>query len=260
MNFALSTIMFPPPELAKSLDYARELGIELEIFPMWHDPAFGEFITTHLSDLRGIASSFHEQYHFCDHSFARGTKEHKDAFNYCRKTFEAAVEVGAESIVFHHNNRLVSASEKADMIKHSTESLHEMNALSAEYGIPYVVENAGVIPVGNLLFDEDEFIALFDTIPNNCLLDIGHAHCNDWDLSRVIWALKDKIVAYHVHDNDRTNDGHKMLGYGTLDTEQFMQLYNAHTPNAQIILEYSEGAEITPSDLVKEMALLRSYS
>jgi len=259
MNFTLSTIMFRPEDLSKSIDFAQELDIDLEIFCMWHKPAFHEFIETHMDDLCRITSSLHEQYHFCDHSFARGTKEYEDALAFCHNTFEIAAKLGAESIVFHHNNRPVTPDAKENMIKHSGQNLYEMNEIADEYGIACLVENAGVLPWKNVLFNEDEFIDLFGTIPNDCLIDIGHAHCNGWDIPRVITALKDKIVAYHVHDNDTTGDEHKLLGNGTLDVQQFKKLYYTHTPNAQIILEYSEGAEIAPSDLLKEMALLQSY-
>ena len=257
MKYALSSIMFPPEELDRAIDYANELGIELEIFPMWHTEAFCRFVRERSSDLRGLVGSFHEPYHFSDHSFQRGTKEHDQTMALCRKTFEIAREIGAKNIVFHHNNRPVTEAEKADMLNWSAENLHMMNEIAAEYGIPYLVENAGVLPKGNVLFDQEEFIALFDAIPNDCLLDLGHAHCNGWDIPRVITALKGKIVAYHFHDNDKTSDSHKRLGEGTLALEQFGKLYATHTPNAQIILEYVEGTKATVSDLKKELEVLK---
>jgi sugar phosphate isomerase/epimerase len=257
MKYALSSIMFPPKELDLAIDYANELGVELEIFPMWHTEAFCHFMKRRRDDLRSLASSFHEPYHFSDHSFERGTKEHDQTMALCRKTFEIAADIGAKNIVFHHNNRPIAEAEKADMRKWSAENLHVMNEIAAEYGIPYLVENAGVLQKGNVLFDQEEFIALFDVIPNNCLIDLGHAHCNGWDIPRVITALKGKIVAYHLHDNDKTSDSHQRLGEGTLDIAQFGSLFAAHTPNAQIILEYVEGTKATASDLKRELELLK---
>ena len=268
MDFALSTLMFLPkdfntstdfaPEiLEKSIDFAGELGMKLEVFPLWHLPSFSKFIDNRFADLRQITASLHEPYHFCDHSFRRGTKEYEKTVELCHKTFETAARLGAKSIVFHHNNRHVSSAEREEMIQCSAENLHEMNTFAAEYNVACLVENVGIPLLQNALFDEDEFISLFDTIPNDCLIDIGHTHCNSWDLERVISTLKHKILAYHVHDNDKSSDQHRMLGRGTIDIEQFREFYYAHTPKAQIILEYAEGTKATILDIKEEMKKVR---
>jgi len=256
MKFVLSSIMFPSNQLNRAIEFATELNIELEIFPRWHIDAFCRFIKERSSDLRGLVNSFHEPYHLCDHSFPRGTKEFDQTMALCRKTFEAAADIGAKNIVFHHNNRPVTPESKEDMIAYSCENLHGMNEIAKEYGIPYLVENAGVLPWNNVLFDEDSFISLFNGIPNDCLLDIGHAHCNGWDIPRVITALKDRIVAYHIHDNDGTSDEHKLIGEGTLQLEQFKECFKQHTPDATIILEYAEGTEAMAADLKRGMEQL----
>jgi len=256
MKYVLSSIMFPPEKLDQAIEVAEALNIELEIFSMWHTEAFCRFVKKRYSDLCGLVSSFHEPYHFSDHSFRRGTKEYDHTMALCRKTFEVAVDMGAKNIVFHHNNRPVLPEEKEAMLAYAKENLNEMNELAKEYGLPCLVENAGVLPWNNVLFDEEAFISLFEEIPNDCLLDIGHAHCNGWDISRIIAALKDKIVAYHVHDNDRSRDGHTLLGRGTLDLEQFRQSYMQHTPDASIILEYEEGTDANAQDLKKELDML----
>ena len=75
-------------------------------------------------------------------------------------------------------------------------------------------------------------------MPNPVLIDIGHAYCNGWDLERVISALKDKIIAYHVHNNDGKDDQHKRMHDGTLDFDRFIEWYKKNTPHAEIVLEY----------------------
>jgi len=236
--------MLDQKEQEKAIELAHELGVTLEIFPMWPEEEFVRFIKEHSSVLRGIVSSFHEPFHFCEHSARHGSREHQETLDTCRRTFECAANLGAKHMVFHHNNRQVTPAVKEDMIKYSRENLHEMNEIAAEYKIPYLVENAGVVPWHNMLFTEDEFIALFDEIDNDCLLDIGHVHCNGWDLQRIMNALSGRIAAYHVHNNDGIYDSHKRVTDGTITMAAFIHLCNKLTPGAQIILEYARGTKV----------------
>ena len=254
MRYALSTLMFESENLVKSLRFAHELELTLEIFPMWHEPDFVRFMKEHLTDLRSISSSFHEPCFFCEHTAPRGSKEHAAAVGTCRQTFEYAANLGVKHMVFHHNNRGFAPLEKADMIKHATENLHEMNEIAAEYGISYLVENAGVMPFNNTLFNEEEFIALFAEIENDCVLDIGHAHCNGWNIARVMSSLGDRIKAYHVHNNNGDFDAHQRIGVGTLDVAAFKHCYYELTPNAQLIFEYIPGIDISIAELGEDIA------
>ncbi|MFQ8840324.1 MAG: hypothetical protein ACLR8P_04675 [Clostridium fessum] len=70
--------------------------------------------------------------------------------------------------------------------------------LCEEAGTQVVVENAGVLERGNRLFDEQEFIDLCRREQYAVLIDIGHAWANGWSLKRVVNALADQIVAYHL--------------------------------------------------------------
>jgi len=254
MKYSLSTLMFEPENLMKSLSFAHELKLTLEIFPLWHEPDFVRFMKEYSAELRGIISSFHEPYNFCEHSVPRGGKEHASAVDACRKTFEYAANLGAKHMVFHHNNCDFTLTKKADMIKHAKENLREMNEIAAEYGIPYLVENAGVIPLNNMLFNEEEFIALFAEIENDCVLDIGHAHCNGWNIARVMSSLDDRIKAYHIHNNDASSDTHQRIGVGTLDIAAFKHRCYELTPDANIIFEYVRGTDISIAELGEEIA------
>ena len=254
MKYALSTLMFKPQDLVKSVEFANELGIPLEIFPLWHDKFFAQFMKEHREDLCGIVCSFHEPYNFCEHSAPRGSVRYKEAMDTCHETFEYAAYLGASHVVFHHNNCAFSPAEKSDMIKHSAENLCEMNEIAAEYKIPLLVENAGVISLQNMLFDENEFIELFTQIPNDCLIDIGHASCNGWNLERIISALGSKIKAYHAHNNDGNLDSHNRIGDGTLDIAEFKSLCEKFTPTAHIILEYVEGMDISAVECKEDIS------
>jgi len=249
--------MFEPKDLTKSIKFANELDIKLEIFPLWHNDSFIRFMDGNLSALRGIIGSFHEPCDFCEHSAPRGSTEHKLAIDTCRKTFEYAADLGAEHLVFHHNNRVFEPHERAEMIKVANENLQEMNEIAAEFGLPYLVENAGFVQRKNNLLTENEFVSLFDSIENDCLLDIGHAHCNSWDITQVISTLGDRIKVYHIHDNDKSYDSHLQIGKGTLDVVNFKRLYDEYTPNAHLIFEYAEGMEISVAEIKQNIAIFQ---
>ncbi|MCL2568268.1 MAG: sugar phosphate isomerase/epimerase [Oscillospiraceae bacterium] len=262
MKFALNTVMFIP-NIEESLTYAKELGVPLELLPAWHEASFVQFINKNKAALGGLVSSFHEPFYLAgsypdglvsEHAAPRGSEDHIRTLAACRKTLEIAAELGAKEMVFHHNNHPFAPNEQPTRTEYAAESLAELNNLAKTYGISILVENAGTIGQNNMLFDETAFIALFANIENDCILDIGHAHANGWNVPRVMSALGDRIKAYHIHDNDGTRDAHLRIGQGTFDWATFQQQYHALTPNARLIFEYSPACNVNIADIRADMA------
>ena len=256
MKPLLSTLMFQPNELEKAIGMAQELGIMLEIFPMWNDEEFTKFTEERWEELNGIVYSFHEPYFGCDQSFAPGTEIDERTQKQCLQTFELSAKLGGKHIVFHHNNRQVTPENREEMLKNSAANLEKMNELAEAYGVQLLVENAGNITRENVLFNEEEFIQLFDTIPNKCLFDIGHAHVNGWDIERVMRKLQHRIVGYHLNDNDRSGDQHELFGKGGVDIVGFHALKKELTPDAVLVLEHADHLGITVDDIRKELEML----
>ena len=119
----------------------------------------------------------------------------------------------------------VIKEKKEEMMRISSENLLELNKLAKKYDGNIVVENCGVISHENMLFDEDEFIEMAENIPNDILIDIGHAFANGWDLNNVIYRLKEKIVSYHLHNNDGFEDCHDSIRKGKIDIDEFFKMY-----------------------------------
>lgn len=124
------------------------------------------------------------------------------------------------------------------MLRVTREHLEEVNALAKEAGLQMVIENVGVPSHKNVMLNEQEFIDECKMQPNKVLIDIGHAWCNGWDLENVIKSLKDKIIAYHIHNNDGKDDIHQRIHNGTLDFDAFFEMYKKYTPDAELVLEY----------------------
>lgn len=241
------------------LERIDDPGIGVEIFPRWHEPAFETYLSGNIQRLKKVANSFHGPYYLTEHSAPWGTEDYRRAMAYFQKTLEFAEILQSKYIVFHHNNCQVIPEKKEQLVKEATENLTRLNQLAEGYGISLVVENAGVMAARNVLFDEDQFVMAVEGMSNSCLVDIGHAHCNGWDLPRVIQRLAPKIVAYHLHNNYGREDEHNRIHDGTLDVEKFFRSYRQYTPQADLVLEYSNRLSEDIGGIVEDVKVLKKW-
>ena len=79
---------------------------------------------------------------------------------------------------------------------------------------------------------------------------------NGWDLEQTMEALKDQIVAYHLHNNDGVHDSHQRIFHGTLDFPLFLSDYQRLTPNADLVLEYSPNVADDESGIQEDISWL----
>ncbi|HCJ90740.1 MAG TPA: sugar phosphate isomerase/epimerase, partial [Acidaminococcaceae bacterium] len=70
---------------------------------------------------------------------------------------------------------------------------------------------------------------------------MGHAHVNGWDMCRVIAALGDRLVSFHIHDNDGSGDTHQPVGRGTIPWGPVLAAMKQCTPGADWVFEYANG-------------------
>ncbi|MGL4798715.1 MAG: PHP domain-containing protein [Cellulosilyticaceae bacterium] len=256
MGIYLSTNIYEPKNLGEVFSILEEVGdpsIGIEILPEWQDPVFEEAMVHYKEAYEKRNISFHGPYYLTEHSQPRGTEVYKRSMMYFKETLALAETLDSKYIVYHHNNEPIKEEEKKERIKVAKENLKEINELAKEYGVPIVIENAGVKAKGTMLFDEKEFIALAKGSKNKILIDIGHAHANGWHLEHVIEQLKDQIVAYHVHNNNGKDDEHKRMEDGTLDMHTFWRLYRTYTPEADIVIEYGKGCQKDREGIIADL-------
>jgi sugar phosphate isomerase/epimerase len=223
--------------LLSLLDDCGDGRLGVEIFPLCHEDGFYERLDRFSPRLREIPVTFHEPYYFAEHSQKKGTPEYLRTVGYCEKLFGCAAALNAGHMVYHLNNCEVSG-RRAAMAANALANLCEMGRLAKSFGLDLLVENTGVRSLNNVLFDEREFAALFGQWEYGCLLDVGHANCNDWDIESLMRGLGGKIKAFHLHNNYGITDDHNRIFDGTLDMGHFFRSYNRHARNANIILEY----------------------
>ena len=258
MNLLVSTNVYKPGQLARVIPHLHafrgQIGVEL--FPMFDADCYEEELLHCLPEFEGIPVSFHGPYYETEHSAAPGTPEYAHSMDLIRQTLPYCVRLQSQYLVFHHNNIPVTEERREEMIRVSRENYREIAELFKPHQIPVVVENAGVLDRGNMLFDQDAFIQLCREEHYPVLIDIGHAYANGWDLEQTMEALKDQIVAYHLHNNDGVHDSHQRIFHGTLDFPLFLSDYQRLTPNADLVLEYSPNVADDESGIQEDISWL----
>lgn len=235
----LSTLMNDNIDFENTLKIAEKYpNVGLEIFPLWHKTGYDLVLEKYKKRLTQIPISVHEQYYESEHSVDDNDERYAFTTMATKKSIALTKELNGRYMVYHYNNMEVKQEEREKMLFNTRKNLQEVNCMAEEAGIQVVIENVGVPSHKNVIFNEQEFIEECLSMPNPVLIDIGHAYCNGWDLERVILALKDKIIAYHVHNNDGKDDYHKRMHDGTLDFDRFIECYKKYTPHAEIVLEY----------------------
>lgn len=70
------------------------------------------------------------------------------------------------------------------------ENIGELIRLAKPWGVRLLLENLALPVKGTPLFDQDEYIGLFDRFPDaDCLIDVGHLGVAGWDMETVIGSL-----------------------------------------------------------------------
>lgn len=256
MNIYISTNLYTPGELENVfplMDKINDENIGIELFPEWHDEQFIDILNKNLDKFKNYHISLHGPYYHTEHSMKKGSMEYEKSKEYFIRTIELSKQLNSKYIVYHHNNCKVKLENRTEMISNAEENLLELNELAKEYGIDIVVENAGVLSHNNMLFDEEQFIKMAKNIPNKILIDIGHAFANNWNLNHIISELKDKIVSYHLHNNDGVEDNHNRIRNGKLNIEDFFEIYKKYTPNAELVLEYHKSCQKDAEGIIKDV-------
>lgn len=259
MNIYISTNMFKVNQLEEVFDileHVQHENVGIELFVEFHNPEFMEIVNKNMERLKKYKISMHGPYYKTEHSAEIGSDSYNKSKEYFIETLKLSKELNSSYIVYHHNNCKIHDKEK--MINNSKINLEELNELGKYYNANIVIENAGVISSQNMLFDQDEFIQICKESDNNVLIDIGHAFANGWDIEYVIRELKDKIVSYHLHNNDGKKDSHDSICYGSFNIDEFLEVYNKYTNKADLVLEYNKDYRNKVNILMEDIDYIKS--
>ena len=145
-----------------------------------------------------------------------------------RNRLELAAQLGANAIVLH--------AQRDMPIDQQRRSLAELEPYAHLLGVRIALENLYEGNQDNLakLFGEfsPEFLGFcYDCGHGNMLAD-GLDNLETW---------KDRLAVLHVHDNDGSQDQHKLPFTGTVDWDRFIQILDRSAYDGPINLECTMG-------------------
>ncbi len=228
----------------------KDCGIEL--FPLNGKEGYPQILENLEASLSAIPLTFHGPYYGCEPSAPKGTPAYDQMKALYLETFQWSKRLGITKVVHHFNNCNLTKPVSA-MRQQALDNYRELQELADGYGVTLLVENVGIGHRGDLLYDQAEFTE--SALKNNwpILIDIGHAHCNQWHFDTLLEDLKDLIDSYHLHNNDGIADSHNRILDGTLDFQHFVQLYQTHTPGRDVIFEYTANYSGPFQDFVDDV-------
>lgn len=235
---------------------AKGVGVELHIFD---DSDFNRRLCAQRARFQDYYTTFHGPHKGVEAAAPMGSPTQEKMISAWREAYRIYRLFQGHSMVLHTNQRAFQPQEKAALQKQSIDTMNILLDMAQEQQVQVLVENVGWANTSSLLFDEDEFIALFQRLRPwaCCLIDTGHAFINRWNMERVISALAPKIKAYHLHNNDGVKDIHRPvfgqgLFYSLEDTIKLLKIMEKYTPDADWILEYAPYQDVTPQLVVQE--------
>ena len=197
-----------------------------------------------------------------------GTPEWEMLLEWWKRTFAIYQRLHARSVVMHTHQCGGFSSEEAERLRgYALSNIRTIAQMAVEQGVKLTVENVGLANNGSLLFNEEQYLQLFDHLPKEvgALIDLGHALINRWNLERVVSTLGKRIFAFHLHNNDGDADTHRPLfeeggWYKPEQVEEFLRLTNRFCPDAEWILEYASGEHINREMLKADLCRLQKIN
>lgn len=253
MKFAVSSLSMTGYSAKDIKKIDPQLGIE--IFYEWGSASSWEHLLKEATQGREGGFSIHSP--FCLVDIAQDNK--RDLYDSLCEPFDLYHRYGGEFYVVHsqgeHVPQLDNPVERYDMQMRVKDRLAEFAEICRVNGVRMVVENLFSVP-GEPLYTQEEYLHLFDELPKiDCLIDIGHAILGQYSVGDIQKALKNRLVGYHIHDNDGSFDRHWRIATGVFGWKQFMRDVDTYTPDATLVMEYNRA---NPEDYLVDREKLLS--
>jgi sugar phosphate isomerase/epimerase len=123
---------------------------------------------------------------------------------------------GAHCMVVHPSGP-IKAPEAGRRLDNLRAGLEVMLKTAEECGVKLALENMLPDHLCSHTSDLRAILDEFDTPLLRVCFDIGHANVGPEEIVPAIEVLEDRIIAFHLHDNDGTRDIHVQPPYGSMD-------------------------------------------
>ena len=240
------------PWLAECIRTFPDFPVGVEFATSWTTPNFDENLVRQIPVFSHLPITLHAP--FVEECTIPGSPEEQFMEKEYNKACRLYHQFHATSMVMHTHEGSFPAQEGDRWRARSLEVLLDWTRRMIDEGIHVTVENVGYPKKNSVLFDQEQFVALFDRLPQEvgCLIDTGHAMLNRWDIPALIRRMGTRINGYHLNNNDGFHDSH----YPIYDPEGFcshqemddiLRAIAQYTPQAHLVLEYApDGRATTP--------------
>jgi sugar phosphate isomerase/epimerase len=178
---------------------------------------------------------------------------------YISKTIELANEMGVKYINSHLGFFFwfpVSRWQRDKALVRFVKNLEMIVQICEEKKVHLAFENVTPLPEGSehyLLGDNlEDFKFIFEEIQSPWIkfcLDTGHANIAE-GVNNYIDEFSEKLIAVHYHDNDGSDDSHKLVGEGNIDWKVFWEKLDSINFKGPFI---SECRGLLPHESVKKL-------
>lgn len=128
--------------------------------------------------------------------------------------------VGADCAVIHPSGGYIAPEERMRRLDQLTRSLEALVSAARQIGVRLALEN--MLP-RHLCDHGAELLALAKRFDIGVCFDAGHAHVTDEGMMPTFEAIRERIITFHLQDNDRNADRHIQPPYGTIDWPPLIQ-------------------------------------
>lgn len=238
MKYTISSLSFDWGRVKRLADMPEQLGYEI-FWECGSEDNWHNSMRILRTDRCGRRLSIHAPYFFVDLSLPG---DENKMFKELMRPFDFYHKYNAEFYVVHTFDHMTYPHDEAfeaECRQRSIDRLGKFDEICRREGVLMAAEN---IAFGNgepYLFNHRQYLNIFEQLPElHCLIDLGHAALTDIDVYELQRNLKDRIVGYHLHDNDGKSDSHKKMFSGIRDWETFAKGVAEFTPDAAGVLEY----------------------
>ncbi len=137
-----------------------------------------------------------------------------------KETLRRAALAGVECIVIHPGGR-TEPEHKLRRLDRLRASLATLLETAEQTGVRMALENMLPGGVGDECRVVRGIVDEFDSRFLGVCLDVGHAHITGEGASAALANMRDRIIAFHLQDNDGGRDIHLQPPYGTIDWSAF---------------------------------------
>jgi sugar phosphate isomerase/epimerase len=183
------------------------------------------------------------------------TEARQNAVDIHVKSLERAALAGVECMVIHPGRRCAEA-EIPERTERLYASLDTLVPAAQKAGVRLALENMLPAHVGCTSAGVRRIVDDFDSPFLGICFDTGHAHVNGEPVVDAFETMRDRLISFHLADNDGHKDQHAQPPYGTIDWETFVRAFQGMGYAHPVTVEAPPWGRASAGTLLREVQAL----